>query len=112
MFGSIRVAAAEASTAAVGKLPSQRPCGLTDKASDFGSEDCRFESCHGRILFFFFRCQKIFTIFLIGEGCGAVPVAWVIAVKIRGYFIFFRCGVCIVVYVCTGAIARSERCIL
>lgn len=29
------------------------PCGLTDKASDFGSEDCRFESCHGRELFFF-----------------------------------------------------------
>ena len=25
-----------------------RPCGLMDKASDFGSEDCRFESCHGR----------------------------------------------------------------
>ena len=22
--------------------------GLIDKASDFGSEDCRFESCHGR----------------------------------------------------------------
>ncbi len=21
-----------------------------DKASDFGSEDCRFESCHGRLL--------------------------------------------------------------
>ena len=26
-----------------------RPCGLMDKASDFGSGDCRFESCHGRI---------------------------------------------------------------
>ena len=25
-----------------------RPCGLMDKASDFGSEDCRFESCQGR----------------------------------------------------------------
>ena len=24
------------------------PCGLMDKASDFGSEDCRFESCQGR----------------------------------------------------------------
>ena len=23
-------------------------CGLMDKASDFGSEDCRFESCHSR----------------------------------------------------------------
>ena len=28
------------------------PCGLMDKASDFGSEDCRFESCHGRNSFF------------------------------------------------------------
>jgi hypothetical protein len=27
------------------------PCGLMDKASDFESEDCRFESCHGRWLF-------------------------------------------------------------
>ena len=63
MFGSIRVAAAEASTAAVGKLPSQRPCGLTDKASDFGSEDCRFESCHGRILFFFFAAKKFSRFF-------------------------------------------------
>ena len=25
-----------------------RPCGLMDKAPDFGSGDCRFESCHGR----------------------------------------------------------------
>jgi hypothetical protein len=24
------------------------PRGLMDKASDFGSEDCRFESCRGR----------------------------------------------------------------
>ena len=29
-----------------------RPCGLMDKASDFESEDCRFESCHGRIYYF------------------------------------------------------------
>ena len=41
-------------TAFVEKQPSQRPCGLTDKASDFGSEDCRFESCHGRTIFFYF----------------------------------------------------------
>ena len=26
-------------------------CGLMDKASDFGSEDCRFESCHDRYHF-------------------------------------------------------------
>ena len=30
-----------------------RPCGLMDKAPDFGSGDCRFESCHGRSVFFF-----------------------------------------------------------
>ena len=28
-----------------------QPCGLMDKAPDFGSGDCRFESCHGRNLF-------------------------------------------------------------
>ena len=28
------------------------PCGLMDKAPDFGSGDCRFESCHGRRNFF------------------------------------------------------------
>ena len=26
-----------------------RECGLMDKAPDFGSGDCRFESCHSRI---------------------------------------------------------------
>ena len=29
-----------------------RSCGLMDKASDFGSEDCRFESCHDRYFYF------------------------------------------------------------
>ena len=28
------------------------PCGLMDKAPDFGSGDCRFESCHGRVVTF------------------------------------------------------------
>ena len=28
-----------------------RSCGLMDKASDFESEDCRFESCHDRYFF-------------------------------------------------------------
>ena len=32
----------------------KRPCGLMDKASDFGSEDCRFESCQGRNFFSLF----------------------------------------------------------
>ena len=27
-----------------------RSCGLMDKASDFGSGDCRFESCHDRFV--------------------------------------------------------------
>lgn len=27
------------------------PCGLMDKASASGAEDCRFESCQGRSLF-------------------------------------------------------------
>jgi hypothetical protein len=26
----------------------KRPCDLMEKASDFGSKDCRFEYCHGR----------------------------------------------------------------
>ena len=32
-------------------LDERRPCGPMDKASDFGSEDCRFESCQGRFSF-------------------------------------------------------------
>ena len=34
-----------------------RSCGLMDKAPDFGSGDCRFESCHGRF-FLYHRHQK------------------------------------------------------
>ena len=34
----------------VEQFTSMRPCGLMDKAPDFGSGDCRFESCHGRKL--------------------------------------------------------------
>ena len=30
-----------------------RPRGLMDKASDFESEDCRFESCRGRLTFYY-----------------------------------------------------------
>ena len=33
---------------ALAELFSRWLCGLMDKASDFGSEDCRFESCHSR----------------------------------------------------------------
>lgn len=32
---------------------NRRACGLMDKVSDFGSEDCRFESCHARWIYFF-----------------------------------------------------------
>ena len=45
------------------------PCGLMDKASVSGAEDCRFESCHGRLLFlqnaFFLACCKIHPQFLL-----------------------------------------------
>ena len=41
-------------TSARRESSSHRSCGLMDKASDFGSEGCRFESCHDRILFSFF----------------------------------------------------------
>ena len=37
-----------------------RPCGLMAKASDFGSEDCRFKSCQGRVSFFFFFFSSLY----------------------------------------------------
>ena len=45
------------------------PCGLMDKASDFGSEDCRFESCHGR------NTCEIFA-FLFGKDPDARNSVW------------------------------------
>ena len=42
-----------------GLLSTERPCGLMDKAPDFGSGDCRFESCHGRLEKTFFLAHKI-----------------------------------------------------
>ena len=41
--------------------PQRRPCGPTDKASDYGSGDSRFESWQGR--FFFFSCFFFFLLF-------------------------------------------------
>ena len=48
------------------------PCGLMDKAPDFGSGDCRFESCHGRVRTFWAkfclgekRSQSAFYEFLL-----------------------------------------------
>ena len=34
------------------------PSGATDNASDYGSEDCRFESCLGRYLYFAVKSIK------------------------------------------------------
>jgi hypothetical protein len=40
-----------------------RPCGATDNASDYGSEDSRFESWQGRVIFFkiYFNGNKSFV---------------------------------------------------
>ena len=40
-------------------MHSNRPCGAMDNASDYGSEDSRFESWQGR--FFFFSCLVSFV---------------------------------------------------
>ena len=47
----------------------QRPSGLMDKASDFESEDCRFESCLGRFFNFFCRelSQRKFELGIAGK---------------------------------------------
>ena len=42
---------------------SSWPCGVMDNASDFGSEDCRFESCQGRFFLFDSTCKAISTYF-------------------------------------------------
>ena len=48
---------------------TSRECGLMDKAPDFGSGDCRFESCHSRNYNqFFFTCcsdykKKLYNFF-------------------------------------------------
>ena len=34
------------------------PCGPTDKASDYESGDCRFESCQGQLFFQCLKCKK------------------------------------------------------
>ena len=39
------------------------PCGVMDNVSDFGSEDCRFESCQGRFSFWQ-RMQSYKNLFL------------------------------------------------
>ena len=53
-----------------------RPCGLMDKASDFGSEDCRFESCHGRIILYHVL-NSLFYFFQVRFLCwGDVCVVW------------------------------------
>ena len=42
----------------VGPLPP-RSSGATDNASDYGSEDCRFESCLDRNLFIILEFEKV-----------------------------------------------------
>ena len=42
---------------------SSWPCGVMDNASDFGSEDCRFESCQGHFFLFDSTCKAISTYF-------------------------------------------------
>merc|ERR1712055_734166 len=37
------------------------PCGPTDKASDYESGDCRFESCQGQIFVLFFLHKSVST---------------------------------------------------
>ena len=37
---------------AISLLEVYRVCGLMDKAPDFGSGDCRFESCHARVILY------------------------------------------------------------
>ena len=43
----------------------QRPCGPTDKASDYGSGDSRFESWQGRLSLFFPRTPFLFFFYPI-----------------------------------------------
>ena len=40
----------------------QRSCGPTDKASDYESGDCRFESCQGQLFFIYFPLELIFKL--------------------------------------------------
>ena len=48
-----------------------RPCGPMDKAPDFGSGDCRFESCHGRLIFVSIRITLLapITLFATKRHC-------------------------------------------
>ena len=41
-----------------------------DKASDFGSEDCRFESCHGRENVFVIFCCTILNFIFSNDKYG------------------------------------------
>ena len=41
-----------------------------DKASDFGSEDCRFESCHGRKNVLVIFCWNIHTFIFLNDKHG------------------------------------------
>ena len=55
-------------------------CGLMDKASDFGSEDCRFESCHDRNYFYWIYLQPLDYIFF--------PLKSLLGILINSTFVF------------------------
>ena len=48
------------------------PCGLMDKAPDFGSGDCRFESCHGRTFYHSHFIMELFGYLLAKLSCNVI----------------------------------------
>ena len=57
--------------------PTLRACGAMANASVYGAEDCRFESCQARFLFFFshfYYCSCRGTIILI------IAIVWIIMI--------------------------------
>ena len=61
----------ENETLLVTSTQHRRPCGLMDKAPDFGSGDCRFESCHGRL---FLVSQDALDVMYVSEDKTTVVV--------------------------------------
>ena len=54
------------------------PCGPMDKAPDFGSGDCRFESCHGQKIFFWLCYSLTFTWLAIFPNFSYERFSWCI----------------------------------
>jgi hypothetical protein len=90
--------------------PDTGPCGLMDKASVFGTEDCRFESCQGHFcLLTSVRLRHLIRVPLHcqalwrngsasdsrSEGCGFESCrGHFLCVWARGYWRFQRAGRC------------------